>query len=107
VLRVVQFRLLLPRKDLLYPSDLAIGQAHLNPAGMEGGGCQDVFDDPNGPFAGSLILFQDNFDALSRLNGVALLAVHDALPFAGTDGAGPDSFAGHNLHKASVNRPQA
>ncbi len=57
-------------------SDLAVNQPHLDPARMEGGRCQDILHDPNGAFAGSLVLFQNDLDALSRSNGAALSAVH-------------------------------
>jgi hypothetical protein len=33
------------RKDLLHPSDLAVFQPHLDPARMEGGGCEDFTSD--------------------------------------------------------------
>jgi hypothetical protein len=74
--------ILLIRKDLLYPSNLAVFQPHFDPARMEWGGCKDILHDPNCPFAGSLVLFENNFDALSGSNVAALLTVHCALSFA-------------------------
>ncbi len=75
-----QMSLLLVRKDLLYPSDPAVIQPHFDPARMEKGGCKDILHDSNGAFAGSLVLFQNNFDALSGPNVAALLTVHCTLP---------------------------
>ena len=40
-IRPSQNNVLLVRKDLLYPSDLAVFELHFDPAGMEGGGCED------------------------------------------------------------------
>ena len=64
------------RKHLLHPSDLAVFQAHFDPAGMENGGRENVFYNPDRPDAGSLVFFQDDCDALSGSNFNTILAVH-------------------------------
>jgi len=48
---------------------------------MAGGSCQDISDNPNGSFAGSLVLFQDNLDTHARSNVAALLSAHHVVNY--------------------------
>jgi hypothetical protein len=45
---------------------------------MIGGRSEDIFDNPDGSLAGSLIFLQDDFDTHTGSNAVALLSIHDA-----------------------------
>lgn len=66
----------LVRKDLLHPADPAIIQSHLDSAGVVGGGREYILHNPDRSAAGSLILLQDDFDALTGSNVFPILAVH-------------------------------
>jgi hypothetical protein len=76
MLKCDKVELLLVRKDLLDSSDPAIIQSHLDPARVMGGRRQDILYNPDRSFAGPLIGFQNDFDALTGANVLAILAVH-------------------------------
>jgi len=46
--------------NLLYPPNLPVNQAHLNPVRVKGGFRQNILDDPLSQLSRSLILFQHN-----------------------------------------------
>jgi len=64
------------RKHLLHPPDLSVFEPYLDPTRMKGGRSKNILHGPNGSFAGSLVLFQNNCDALSGPNVTALLTAH-------------------------------
>ena len=66
----------LVRQDLLHPPDLSVNQPHFDPARMKRGRSKDVLYDPDGAFAGSLVLFQNNFDSFSGPNFASMLTIH-------------------------------
>lgn len=66
----------LVRKDPLYSPDPAIIQSHLDPARVVRGGREYILHNADRSAAGSLILFQDDFDALTGSNVFPILTVH-------------------------------
>jgi len=63
-------------QNRLYSPDLTVLQPYFDPSRMMGGGCQDIFNNPNGSLAGALILLQDDFDTQAGTNIFALLSIH-------------------------------
>jgi hypothetical protein len=64
------------RQNLLNASDLAAVQADFDSAGMIGGRCQDILDNPGGAFAGSLIRLQYDFNGCAGTNIFSVLSIH-------------------------------
>lgn len=83
-------------QNLLYSPDLAVIQPHFDPAGMESGRGQYIFDHTDGPFACALIFFQNNLNPHSGMNIASLLPTHHCLSLyaakrAHNTGLGADS----------------
>jgi YgiT-type zinc finger domain-containing protein len=55
-------------QNFFYPPNCAAGQAHFDAMRMGGGVGQEVFDHALGQFAGGLVLFEYDTDALARFD---------------------------------------
>ena len=49
-------------KNFLYPPDLAVSQTHFYSVRVKCGVSENIFDDTNSLFAGSLVRFEDDRD---------------------------------------------